>query len=69
MMQTSTLNIEGMTCGGCAKSVAKILQAVPGVQQADVSYEQKQAVVTFDPAATSEQALIEAVEDGGFDVV
>lgn len=68
-MQTSILNIEGMTCGGCAKSVAEILQAVPGVQQADVSHEQKQAVITFDPAITSEQALIEAVENGGFDVV
>ncbi|MDO4693519.1 MAG: heavy-metal-associated domain-containing protein [Eikenella sp.] len=68
-MQTLSLNIEGMSCGGCAKSVAGILQAVPGVQQAEVSYETKQALIVFDPAQTSAQALAEAVEDGGFDVV
>ncbi|OAM38001.1 MULTISPECIES: heavy-metal-associated domain-containing protein [Eikenella] len=66
-MQTITLNIEGMTCGGCAKSVTRILEGVNGVAKAAVSLEYKNAVVEFDPAQTNPTALIEAVEDGGFD--
>ncbi|OAM35570.1 hypothetical protein A7P98_06750 [Eikenella sp. NML080894] len=66
-MQTITLNIEGMTCGGCAKSVTRILEGVNGVAKAAVSLEYKNAVVEFDPAQTNPTALIEAVEDGGFE--
>ena len=66
-MQTIALNIEGMTCGGCVKSVARILEGVNGVAKAEVSLEQKNAVVEFDPARTNPAALIEAVEDGGYD--
>ena len=66
-MQTITLNIGGMTCGGCVKSVTRILEGVNGVTKAEVSLEHKNAVVEFDPALTSPAALIEAVEDGGFD--
>ena len=63
-MQTITLNIEGMTCGGCVKSVTSILEGVNGVDKAEVSLENKNAVVEFDPAQTNPAALIEAVEDG-----
>lgn len=63
-METLTLNIEGMTCGGCVKSVTRILE---GVAKAEVSLEGKSALIEFDPAKTGAAALIEAVEDGGFD--
>ena len=53
-METLTLNIGGMTCGGCVKSVTRIL-------------ENKNAVIEFDPAKTNPAVLIEAVEDGGYD--
>lgn len=66
-MQTVVLNVEGMNCGGCVKSVTGILQGVDGVERAEVSLEQKNATVSFDPTKTSPAALIEAVEDGGFD--
>ncbi|WP_216605205.1 heavy-metal-associated domain-containing protein [Pelistega europaea] len=67
MMQTVTLKIDGMTCGGCVKSVSRVLTGIAGVQSADVSREQAQAVVTFDEQATNVDALIEAVEDAGYD--
>ncbi|WP_373740250.1 heavy-metal-associated domain-containing protein [Neisseria sp.] len=66
-MKTITLNIGGMTCGGCVKSVTKILEGVSGVSKAEVSLENGHAVVEFDAAKTHAGALIEAVEDGGFD--
>ena len=66
-MQTVVLNIGGMNCGGCVKNVTGILQDVDGVASAAVSLEEKNATVSFDPAKTNPAALIEAVEDGGFD--
>ena len=68
-METLTLNIGGMTCGGCVKSVTRILENTEGVTKAEISLENKNAVIEFDPAKTNPAALIEAVEDGGFDAV
>ena len=68
-METLTLNIGGMTCGGCVKSVTRILENTEGVTKAKVSLENKNALIEFDPAKTNPAALIEAVEDGGFDAV
>lgn len=68
-MQTVTLNIDGMTCGGCVKSVTRLLEGVEGVEKAKVSLENKNAVITFDESKTDADALIDAVEDGGFDIV
>ena len=66
-MQTLTLNISGMTCGGCVKSVAKVLEALDGVAKAEVSLEQANAVITYVADKIQPAALIEAVEDAGFD--
>ncbi len=66
-MQHITLNIDGMTCNGCVASVTKILQGVDGVASAEVSLADKRAEVAFDATKTSVDALIAAVEDGGYD--
>ena len=66
-MQHITLNIDGMTCNGCVASVTKILQGMDGVASAEVSLADKRAEVAFDATKTSVDALIAAVEDGGYD--
>ena len=66
-MQHITLNMDGMTCNGCVASVTKILQGVDGVASAEVSLADKRAEVAFDATKTSVDALIAAVEDGGYD--
>ena len=66
--QTLTLNIDGMTCGGCVKSVTNAVNQVAGVQNCEVSLEQSQAVIQFDDGVTSETALKEAIEDAGYDI-
>lgn len=64
-MQTTTLSVEGMSCGNCVKHVQHALTGVKGVQSADVSLEQKRAVVTHEPSVTVEQ-LAAAVEEEGY---
>jgi copper chaperone len=56
-----------MSCGGCVKSVTGVLTALDGVAKADVSLEQKQAVVEFDAGKVTRDQLKAAIEDAGFD--
>lgn len=67
-METITMNVQGMTCGGCVASVTRVLKAVPGVSDVAVTREPGAARVTFDPALTGIGALRTAVEDAGYDV-
>ncbi|MEP7329236.1 MAG: heavy-metal-associated domain-containing protein [Betaproteobacteria bacterium] len=68
-METTTLRIDGMTCGGCVASVSRVLRAVPGVTEADVRLTPGTAAVTFDAARTNVPALRKAVEGAGYEVV
>ena len=65
-MKTITLNIEGMHCGGCVKSVTQVLTELDGVQSADVQLEGK-ANITFDENRVNVAQMIEVIEDAGFD--
>lgn len=68
-MTATTLKIAGMTCQGCVASVTRILKAQPGVKDAQVSLEQAEAVLEFDPAMTDIEHLRKAIEDGGYEAV
>ena len=63
--QIITLSVPGMTCAACPITVKKALTKVEGVTKAEVSYE-REAIVTFDDAKTSAQALTKATEDAGY---
>ena len=67
-MQTITLKVEGMTCGGCVASVTRVLKAVPGVADAKVQLAPGIAEVSYDPARTDAPALKAAIEDAGYAV-
>jgi copper chaperone len=68
-METTTLKIEGMTCGGCVKSVTRVLEALPGVKKVDVSLEPAQAALTYDAAKVGASQFKAAIEDAGFEVI
>ena len=64
--QTVTLDLPTMNCAMCPITVKKALTKVDGVSRAEVSYEDKEAMVTFDDEKTSADALIEATTNAGF---
>lgn len=66
-METTTIKVDGMSCGGCVKSVTGVLTALDGVAKAEVSLEQKQAVVEFDAAKVTRDQLKATIADAGFD--
>ena len=64
--KTVTLNVPGMTCPTCPITIKKALNKVQGVSKVDVSYEKKQAVVTFDDTKTDTKALVKATTNAGY---
>ena len=58
---TKTMKIEGMMCGHCEATVKKTLEAIAGVEAAEVSHEAGTAVVTL-TAEVADDVLKKAVE-------
>jgi len=57
--------VEGMTCQSCVKVITAKLQEVEGVKQAEVSLEEKQAHVEFDPGQTTAESLVKVINGMG----
>ena len=65
-LKTIDLKVEGMDCQGCVKSVTRMLSGVAGVEKVDVSLEQGNAKVTYDPSKSSVADMKRAVERAGY---
>ena len=64
-MEPLKLEIEGMSCAHCLASVRQALASVPGVTVSDVRI--GHATVLVDPARATVGALIDAVQDAGYE--
>ena len=67
LMMTKTMKIEGMMCGHCEAAVKKALEALEGVETAEVSHEKGTAVVTMS-GDVSDEILKKTVEDKDYQV-
>ncbi|GGA78417.1 copper chaperone CopZ [Ornithinibacillus halotolerans] len=67
-MQTTTLDVRGMTCGHCKMSVEGALNELEGVTTVEVELATGKVNVTYDEAKVTVAQLQEAVEDQGYDV-
>ena len=67
-METTTLDVKGMSCQGCVASVTRVLKAVPGVSDVNVTLQPPLARVAYDSTRTTAAALKAAVEDAGYGV-
>ena len=65
-IKTVTLTVSGMTCAACLITVKTALTKVHGVEKAEVSFEQKKAVITYDDTKTNVDKLKEATKNAGF---
>ena len=54
-MQTTVVNIKGMTCMGCVRSVKNVLEKIPGVSSAEVSLEDAQVKIQHDATSGIDQ--------------
>ena len=60
-MEKTIIGVEGMSCGHCSASVKSIIEELDGVETADVVLAEHKAIVEFDSAQTSSQAIIESI--------
>ncbi|MER1969182.1 mercury resistance system periplasmic binding protein MerP [Castellaniella ginsengisoli] len=63
---TVTLSIPTMDCPVCPITVKKALTKVPGVSQAEISFEKRLATVTYESTKTSVDALVQATTNAGY---
>jgi len=64
--RTEIVPVRGMHCGGCERTVADAVQALPGVAGARADFVAEEVEVTFDPGQTDLDAIRTAVRDAGF---
>ena len=61
------LNVEGMSCGHCVKSVEGALNGIGASGKVDLA--DKSVTVEFDDTKLTLEKIKEAIEDQGYDVV
>ena len=60
------IDVEGMTCGGCANGIRAALEQMQGVRRAEVSLAAKSARVDYDESQTSPVEIIAAITELGY---
>lgn len=65
-LSTIRIPVTGMTCAACSSRVQRTLQKTTGVSEAAVNLLMKSATVTYDPAATSSDTLLDVIRDTGY---
>lgn len=70
MNRTTTVDVEGMTCGNCVKHVSEAIEGLEGVLDVSVELRNGEAspvtVVSHEPL--DEQAVRDAVDEAGYSV-
>jgi copper chaperone len=61
MSEKTTLEIVGMSCGHCVNAVKNLVQELDGIEGVEVELSSKEARVSFNPAKTSTEAIIENI--------
>ena len=65
-MQNITLNVEGMSCNHCVKSVEGAVAGLGATGKVDLAA--KKVDVTFDETKVTVEQIKEAIEDQGYDI-
>jgi copper chaperone len=63
-----TYQISGMKCSGCVTGVKQALEALPGVQQAEVQLQPQQAVVDSSEPLSLEQVRAAVAKAGNYTI-
>jgi Cu+-exporting ATPase len=64
---TTTVAIEGMTCGACTAAVEAGFKDLGGLVQFNISLLAERAIILHDPSKLSPGKIVEIIDDRGFD--
>jgi len=65
-MEKITVNVSGMHCAACARTVEKALQKLDGVENASVNFPMEKAYVEIEPESVTDDQIINALTDAGY---
>src|SRR6266511_1405100 len=65
-MRTVAVPVDGMICQVCAGTVKSALKKVPGVQNAEISLENRNAIISYDAGRVTPDQLTRAIKDAGY---
>ncbi len=63
---TLTLNIGGMTCASCVKSIENTVSKLKGIESVTVNLATEQATIKYDPKSLQPRKIVEAIEEIGY---
>lgn len=64
--KTTLLSVPGMNCAACPVTVKLALTKSPGVAKAEVNFDKRQVLVSFDNAKTNAAVLMQATSIAGY---
>ena len=64
--ESVVIPVEGMSCQACVARVRKTLKGTAGVSEVRVSLEKHEAEIRYDPAKTSAEKLVPAIDEMGY---
>lgn len=69
MMEKKTIAVTGMACAGCASNVERRLRQLDGVEEANVNFAARTALVAYDPAKITPKTMKEEIVKAGYDLI
>ncbi|XP_038882875.1 probable copper-transporting ATPase HMA5 [Benincasa hispida] len=69
MIERCRIRVIGMTCTSCSTTLESTLQAINGVQNAQVALATEEAEVCYNPRILNCNQLLQAIEDSGFEAL
>jgi copper chaperone len=69
LMEKTVLNVDGMSCEHCVKTITKAVGALDGVGEVAVNLEAKTVTVEHDPAVATIDKIKFEIEDQGYDII
>ncbi len=68
-MITEQINVDGMSCGHCVETIQNALGKMAGVNQVEVSLENKKVSVDFDENQTNLEEIKGKIVEAGFETL
>lgn len=69
MIESATLTVTGMKCGGCENNVTTTLKALEGVKSVTASSKNNEVNIEFDSDIANLKAIAKAISEVGYTVV
>jgi copper chaperone len=68
-MEKTILNVDGMSCDHCVKTIKKAVGDLSGVSEVEVDLDKKTVTVTHDPSLSPIDRIKAEIVDVGYDIV